>query len=213
MTESKGDPVRARLRGRAKFVREEAVLGATKLADVNESLLEVHYYGPPGQRRRQKRRRPAEPSLLANVVSGKAPFAEIHAAEPIDRVAMVKTGVSATLVSVLARRLGITKERLYATIGIARATVDRKVKANVLLDREESEAVLGLARLIGQVEQIINESGPTDPGFDAAKWLAGWLERPLAALGGATPATLMDTGEGRSLVASLLARMQSGAYA
>ena len=224
MTEPKDDPVRVRFSGPAKFVREESVLGDTTMeslrgvlpslegADVDESLLAL-YRGSLGQRRRQKRGRLAGESLLAEVVSGSAPFAKIHAAEPIDRIAMVRNGVPARLVTVLARRLGIPKERLYGTIGIARATVDRKVKANAALNREESEAVLGIARLIGQVEQMIDESGAPEAGFDAAQWLAGWLERPLSALGGASPAMLMDTDEGRSLVASLVARMQSGAYA
>ena len=39
------------------------------------------------------------------------------------------------------------------------------------------------------------------------------LERPLAALGGQCPSSLMDTAEGQSIVANLLARLQSGAFA
>ena len=54
---------------------------------------------------------------------------------------------------------------------------------------------------------------PNNPeGFDAAKWVAAWLDRPQPALGGKRPAELMDTADGRSIVSDLVARMQSGAY-
>jgi hypothetical protein len=58
---------------------------------------------------------------------------------------------------------------------------------------------------------MVEESG--DPaGFDAAHWVADWLAKPLPALGGATPASYMDTFEGQKLVAELLSMSQSGAY-
>jgi uncharacterized protein (DUF2384 family) len=72
--------------------------------------------------------------------------------------------------------------------------------------------VVGMAKLIGQVQTMVEESG--DPtGFDAAQWLARWLDEPLPALDGKRPAEYMDTAEGRDLVSNLLAMAQSGAYA
>ena len=66
-------------------------------------------------------------------------------------------------------------------------------------------------RLIRQVATMVQESG--DPtGFDAATWLARWIDEPLAPLGGRTPSELLGTVEGQAVVADLLARMQSGAY-
>lgn len=70
----------------------------------------------------------------------------------------------------------------------------------------------GIASLIGKVQAMAEESG--DPtGFDAARWVADWLAKPLPALGGATPASYMDTFEGQKLVTELLSMSQSGAYA
>ena len=61
------------------------------------------------------------------------------------------------------------------------------------------------------VQRVVDESG--DPvGFDALAWTTRWLDRPAPALGGARPAELMATSEGRALVAALVLRMQSGAY-
>lgn len=65
---------------------------------------------------------------------------------------------------------------------------------------------------MGQVEQMVRESSDAE-GFDAGKWVAGWLSQPLPALDRKSPATLMDTSEGRALISDLLAQIQSGAYA
>jgi hypothetical protein len=54
----------------------------------------------------------------------------------------------------------------------------------------------------------------TNPeGFDAAAWMSRWLNDPLPALGGMRPIDHMDTVEGRALVSTTLAKLQSGAYA
>lgn len=92
------------------------------------------------------------------------------------------------------------------------ATVNKKAKQGASLSPEESERVIGCARLVGQLESMIEESG--DPkNFDAAAWIARWLTEPLPAFAGTRPADLMDTMEGQSLVSSTLAKLQSGAYA
>ena len=71
--------------------------------------------------------------------------------------------------------------------------------------------MMAIAMLIGQAQIIVNESGdPTN--FDAGKWIAAWLDIPNRALGGARPATFLDTAEGRELVSDLLTRMQTGGY-
>ena len=66
--------------------------------------------------------------------------------------------------------------------------------------------------LFGQVQAMVNESG-NYIGFDAASWLTSWLDAPLPALDGIRPADLLDTIEGQTLVSTILAQMQSGAYA
>ena len=76
---------------------------------------------------------------------------------------------------------------------------------------DERFRLLGMARLSRQVQTMIEESGNPD-GFDAAVWVARWVDRPLPALGGKRPAELMDRSDGLALVSSIIARMQSGAY-
>lgn len=92
------------------------------------------------------------------------------------------------------------------------ATMNRRVKGKDQLQTAEDERVPGVARLVGQVRNIVEESG--DPhGFDATAWMSRWLGEPLPALGGVRPLDLLDTTEGQALVSNTLVQMQSGAYA
>lgn len=127
------------------------------------------------------------------------------------RVEAIRAGLSATIVKSMAGHMSIAQEQLYETLGLPRATMIRRLREGGRMKADESERVLGLASLIGQVEDMVHRSG--DPkGFDAAKWVAEWLEQPLPALGGKAPAEWMDTFEGQRLVADTLSRMESGAY-
>lgn len=136
---------------------------------------------------------------------------EAYRAAPISRIRLIKGGISAKVLDQLAKDMGMSKERLAGMLGLARATIDRKVREDKPLSSDEGSRVLGMASLIGQVQTMIEESGNPE-GFNAAEWVARWLERPLPALGGQKPAELMDTSDGQALVSNLVAAMQSGVY-
>lgn len=78
-------------------------------------------------------------------------------------------------------------------------------------ERTEDARALGIACLIAQVQTMVNESGNPE-GFDAAKWVGRWIDRPLPALGGQRPAEMMDTPDGLALLSNIVACMKSGAY-
>jgi putative toxin-antitoxin system antitoxin component (TIGR02293 family) len=149
---------------------------------------------------------------LQRVLAGKETYLILYDFGRVDRIGIVKEGLPARLLTTLANDMCIPRERLYAWLGIARATANRKVKDDQLLSQDESERALGIARLVGQVEKMVAESGEPQ-GFDAARWTAEWLEEPNAALAGKSPGEFMDTADGRALVSGLVAQMQSGAYA
>ncbi|MFT3820723.1 MAG: DUF2384 domain-containing protein [Rubrivivax sp.] len=152
-------------------------------------------------------------SALQNLIAGEAAaYAVIATFDLVDRIGMVKAGLPAKLLATLASDMHVPRERLYAWLGIARTTANRKVKENEVLSQDESERALGITSLVGQVQKIVSESGRVE-GFDAARWTADWLEEPNAALGGKAPGEFMDTADGRALVSGLVARMQTGAYA
>ncbi|MFT4243468.1 MAG: DUF2384 domain-containing protein [Acidovorax sp.] len=139
-------------------------------------------------------------------------FAEAYKADPYAIVVEVKRGIEPAMVGTLATSMKMSKEKLYATLGLPRATMQRKVAQDKRLSPEESSRVLGMTRLIGQVQAMVAESGEPE-GFDAAAWVAEWLDQELPALNGHRPAEYMDTAEGQALVSQILARMQSGSYA
>lgn len=143
---------------------------------------------------------------------GKKSFIALFEADPLARVAAIKKGIRPEFVDEVASEMHMPKERLLPALGLSVATVNRKKSEAKPLSREESERVLGLARLVGQVEALVVQSG--DPtGFSAAQWVARWLEEPLPALGGRQPADFIDTAEGLGIVSNLLARAQAGTYA
>jgi putative toxin-antitoxin system antitoxin component (TIGR02293 family) len=140
------------------------------------------------------------------------PPTEAYHWDAFDMVNIIRQGVPAVNVEALGATLHLDKGIVTNVLGLPRSTVDKKIKEDKDLTPEQSERVLGLQRLIGQVEVIVTESG--DPtGFDAGEWLARWIQRPLPALGGRKPDEFLDTVVGQQLISKLLAQVQSGAYA
>lgn len=136
----------------------------------------------------------------------------IYLMEPTARIRLIKRGVRAAAVSSLAKRMEWTKERFTQSLGLSIATIDRRVRDQENLTTQESERYIGLIKLIGQVQVVVEQSG--DPGnFDATQWFAQWLDKPLPALGGSRPVEYIDTSEGREMLSRLIAMAQSGAYA
>lgn len=134
-------------------------------------------------------------------------YCQFLESEPLARIAAIREGVPTKLFNVMAEHMQIPKGRLLAWLGIPETAIKRKSRLGAC----EGEKILDLARLIGQIQKMVRESG--DPqGFDAAAWLAVWLKGPNPAFGGRAPGALLDTAEGRTLVGQVIARMQSGAY-
>lgn len=145
-------------------------------------------------------------------VRGKDFYVRIFRSTPQARIAMIRSGVMAGDAKQMISDLHFDQQALLRALNLKIATVNRKAARGEALSSEESERVLGIARLVGQLQAIVEESG--DPrGFDATLWLSQWLREPLAALGGQKPLSLLDTMEGQALVADMLARVQSGAFA
>lgn len=139
-------------------------------------------------------------------------FANIYRVEPIDRIKLIRAGVPARYVNVISDSMGITKDALFKFLNLPKSTMDKKSVANQMLPIEQGERLLGMAKLVGQVEAIVTESGNPD-GFNAARWVADWLEKPSPALGGVKPSAYLDTVSGQEMISDLLSKIQTGAYA
>jgi uncharacterized protein (DUF2384 family) len=142
-------------------------------------------------------------------------FRELYQTTPTDRIDLIRSGINAADFKAFVGRLDIQQEKIFYMLDIATATVNRKASRNEALSREDSEKVLGMAKLIGQVETMLEQSGDPDQmkNFDAARWLTRWMEESVPALAGASPSQYMDTIEGQEMISKLLAQMQTGAYA
>lgn len=144
--------------------------------------------------------------------AGKGYYLGIYAASPTERISMIRQGVPAQRAKWIIKDLGVEQQDFFNALGLKTATVNRKVKEHDVLSSAESERLIGFAKLVGQIDAIVAESGEPE-GFDSSEWMARWLQDPLPSLGGKKPIDFLDTMEGQSIVSSMLARMQSGAYA
>lgn len=129
-----------------------------------------------------------------------------------ERVRLIRNGVAASHLLGLVEAMHVSRERLLSMLKMPDGSIRRKSRQGAMLSQDQSERVLGLLRLIGQVAVMVERSG--DPKeFDAARWVGGWLEQPIPALGGARPAEYMDTTTGQTLVSQLLRNSQAGVFA
>jgi putative toxin-antitoxin system antitoxin component (TIGR02293 family) len=111
----------------------------------------------------------------------------------------------------LLEALAVPQAAACKALGLSVATINKKAKSGQALAQDEGERVIGVAKLVGQLEAMVEESGDPE-GFDPVAWISTWLNEPLPALGGTRPIDLLDTMEGQALVGDTLARVQSGAY-
>ncbi len=185
--------------GRVPPVKAAAVPARTAKAAATGTI------SPPAKRQSAARSPAAEkPSALSYIT--------IYRATPLERINLIRRGVRAAEAKRLFAELPIGQGAGFKALNLSTATVNKKARHGETLSPEESERIVGFAKLVGQLEAMIQDSG--DPAnFDSRAWMARWLTEPLPAFGGARPADLMDTMEGQGLVAAALEKIQSGAYA
>ena len=139
------------------------------------------------------------------------PFIASYQMDFTDKIRVIRSGLPAQRVCELSSVMGMPIKALIDSLGLSHTAIKRKVQREHALSPGESERVMGIQALIGQVQAMIAPESTAE--FDAAIWLANWLVNPLPALAGATPASFMDTVEGQKYVSNLLEMSQSGSYA
>lgn len=129
-----------------------------------------------------------------------------------ERHAMLMEGLPADTLAELAEVLGTPLSALGQSLNLSGSTIRRRLNSGDNLTLEEGERTLGLIRLIGQVQDMVERAG--DPrGFDAGAWLQAWLNRPAPALGGVLPREYLSSNAGQQALSELLMRNISGTYA
>ncbi len=134
-------------------------------------------------------------------------------ATPMQIIDLERSGVQGMLIKDMSRRMEMPSSRLFTILGIPKATAEKKAASGELVKGSGGQAAVGLMRLLCIAQEIVaNSTASQAQGFDSAKWLGQWIERPQPALGGRKPADLIDTPTGVELVARLLGSLESGAY-
>ena len=185
--------------GRVLAAKVAALAGKLKAAKRKGAVLAV------------VKRKPAVVALARDKAAALS-YITVYRASPLERIDMIRRGIPASEAKRIFAELPIGQGAGFKALNLSTATVNKKAKRGDTLSPEESERIVGFAKLVGQLEAMIQDSGdPTN--FDARAWMARWLTEPLPAFGGARPADLVDTMEGQGLVSAALAKIQSGAYA
>ena len=134
-------------------------------------------------------------------------------ATPIEIVEIERQGVRGSFIKDLSRRLEIPTSRMFGILGVPKATAEKKAAAGEMVTGSGGQAAIAMVKLLVIAKDIVaNSTAPEAKGFDAAKWLGQWIERPQPSLGGRKAADLIDTPTGVDVVARLLGSIASGAY-
>lgn len=137
----------------------------------------------------------------------------VATATPMEIVEVERRGIDSMFLKDLSRHMHIPAVRIFDIVGVPKATAEKKVAAKEPIAGAGGQAALGLARLLAIAKDIVeNSTAPEATGFDAAKWLGQWIERPQPALGGRKPADLIGTPTGLDMVARVLGAIESGGY-
>jgi uncharacterized protein (DUF2384 family) len=115
-----------------------------------------------------------------------AAYLDLYRQSPQARIKLIRSGVKAGDAKRMISDLHFDQQAVFDALSLKTATVNRKAARDEALSADESERVLGMASMVGQIEAMFEESGDPE-GFDATEWLSHWLREPLAALGGEAP--------------------------
>jgi putative toxin-antitoxin system antitoxin component (TIGR02293 family) len=138
---------------------------------------------------------------------------KVHLATPLQLVNTERVGVPGQFFKALSLRMAVPTTRLYSMLGVAKATAEKKAANGEILSGTGGHAAIGMAKLLGIARALADSSTAREAkGFDSAKWLGQWLERPQPALGGRRAADFLDTPTGVEVVGKLLGAIESGAY-
>lgn len=125
---------------------------------------------------------------------------------PIERIAWIRD-FNAQDAKTILKQLARSPTDIYQALDVSRATVARRARRGETLSMQDAERILGVAKLIGQVEKMVESAANAD-SFEAASWLSTWLGQPLPAFDGRPPAEFLDTMEGQAMLSLVLSRIE-----
>ena len=122
---------------------------------------------------------------------------------------LLEHGIPARALAWLANDLRVEVTFLSSWLGVSSAS-PLPVARHARLPNAYAESVLGVAKLIGQLQASLPQEKAED--FDVEAWLGRWLQQPLPAIGGRVPHALLATATGRLVLGEVLNRAVASAY-
>jgi len=138
---------------------------------------------------------------IAEVLGGRRVLGK-RIRKPDDLAELVRKGLPADSLSVLAERLDVGNTVLSKKLGIARRTLTRRLSQRARLTTAESDRTVRLARVYANAVEMIGDEEKA----------VRWLQTPNRALGGDRPLDQLDTDVGAREVEDLLGRIAYGVY-
>lgn len=124
-------------------------------------------------------------------------------ANNMQRVNVIRQGISYGYIEKLSERLNRPVKAILALIGIPQTTYNKKKSENSMLDSRNSELIVLLTELLDYGIIVFNHE---EEKFQR------WLKKPNLSLGGNTPESLLDTTTGIDEVKYCLNRIEFGNF-
>jgi putative toxin-antitoxin system antitoxin component (TIGR02293 family) len=144
----------------------------------------------------------ALPSRSVTALLGGGEVLNATPSQALDWVSLIRQGISSAAVDALLKAIHVTQSELASALGIPERTLARR-KREGTLNSEESDKLVRLARVLGRAEEV----------FEDQEAAVHWLKASNAALGRATPLSLLDTDIGAESVMDTLGRIEHGVFA
>ena len=142
---------------------------------------------------------------MARIVKKMMEQAEVSRSDPFegDIAEMIKDmrrGTPASVIPVLAARLGMSQDGLFEILRLPRSTMKGRISKNAVLSASEQDRMYRADRVWSRAVDVLEDE-------DAAR---DWVNRHNRALGGEAPLSLLDTEIGYELVLDTLGRIEYG---
>ncbi|HEX7386565.1 MAG TPA: antitoxin Xre-like helix-turn-helix domain-containing protein [Castellaniella sp.] len=117
--------------------------------------------------------------------------------------AALAEGLPAGVYGRLAASIGLGRQALAVSLGIAPATLQRRLKSG-RFNRDESDRLYRLSQIFGRTLELFEGDAPA-----ARRWLCG----AVRGLGGARPVDMVSTSAQTNAVLDLIGRLEHGVFA
>ena len=112
----------------------------------------------------------------------------------------LRRGTSARIVPQVAKRLGLSQERLLDYLRLPKSTVKGRVSKGQVLASSEQDRMYRVNRVLNRAVEVLEDE-------DAAR---NWIKLENRSLGGHSPLSILDTEAGYELVLNTLSQIEYG---